>query len=173
MTRVQGQPGVHSEFQASLGYRVRLLTPLKKTCQNKTEIANQDKNFGSRVRVCTGKDLHPLLRFLRVLIRSCPQEDRGHVGCWLKLLRTKQAGSSSLGCHQCILLCVLDGVQGSLSGCGLGRNRLQGLGWAQDWAAAPAADAGHALLDANTPPFPRAQGDTPSPADKQEADLYE
>lgn len=29
----------------------------------------------------------------------------------------------------------------------------KGWGWAQGWAVAPAADAGHALLDANTPPI--------------------
>lgn len=35
-------------------------------------------------------------------------------------------------------------------------------------AAAPTPDAGHALLDANTPPFPGAHGDTPRPAAKQQ-----
>lgn len=39
----------------------------------------------------------------------------------------------------------------------------------QQGGAAPTPDAGHALLDSNTPPFPRAQRHTPRPAAKQQA----
>lgn len=42
----------------------------------------------------------------------------------------------------------------------------------QGGAAAPTPDAGHALLDANTPPFPRAQRHTPRPAAKQQAGRF-
>ncbi|CAK7300618.1 hypothetical protein VULLAG_LOCUS8428 [Vulpes lagopus] len=38
----------------------------------------------------------------------------------------------------------------------------------QGGVVAPTPDAGHALLDANTPPFPGAHRDTPRPAAKQQ-----
>lgn len=107
--------------------------------QNKSHKPGQ--KLQDKVRACTGKDLHSRLRLPRMPI-LLTGEDTGHVG-----------RSLCPGCHQGFLIWALDGVQGSRSGCGLGRNRLQGLGWAQGWAAAPAADAGHALLDANTPPI--------------------
>lgn len=95
----------------------------------------------------------------------------GHRTCRLEPLRTKQAGcwrpvydtvaSSSvswMGSKAPEVAVVWDEI-----GC---------KGWA-GLGGCPRGGRGHALLDANTPPFPRAQGDTPGPADNQEADLYE
>lgn len=72
--------------------------------------------------------------------------------------------SRCLACHQSFLLCVLEPVQDSRGSCGFGAHSL----YQQGGAVALTLDAGHALLDANTPPFPGAHRDTPSPAAKQQ-----